>query len=97
MSRVLIREVSIIDRRHLSPFDFFDIAAIPDPFRAERRQSFFNIAVEIGIAPWAAGVVNADRFVDFDFAVERFGLRETDLTEGNPEIGEMFAVHVNFL
>ena len=40
MLGVRIGEVSIIDRRDGASFDFFHIAAVANPFRAQRRQAF---------------------------------------------------------
>ena len=47
----------------------------------------FDVAMEIRIRPGAAGVVNADGFVDFDFAGDGFGRGEGDFAEGNADVG----------
>ena len=79
------------DSRHrsaeLPPVDFFDVAAIANPFRAQRRKSLCHIAVKIRITPWAARVVNPHRLVDLDFTVHRLSRRERDLAERNTDVG----------
>src|SRR4030095_16209841 len=92
---VLLGQISIIDRPNDSPFVFFHVAASANPFRAQRRQTLFDIAVKIGIGPWAARVVNAHRLVYFDFAVRRLGRRERDFPERNANVRMQFAVYVN--
>ena len=91
----------------MSTCNDFNIAAIADPFRAQRRKSLRNIAVKIGIAPRAARVVNADRLVvknygrgaraTLDLAVHRLRRRERDFAEWNPNVGMQLAGDVNFL
>jgi hypothetical protein len=79
-------------RRNGPPFDFFDIAAIADPFRPQPRQSTRNVDIHIQVTPRAARVVNAHRFVDLDLTVHRLRRRKRDLAERDPNIGMQFAV-----
>ena len=92
---MLLGEVSIIDRRYLATDDFFYIAAVANPFRAQRRQTFGDIDMLIGVAPRAAGVVNADRLVHFDLAAHRFRRGERDFAEGNAQIAMQLAFEVD--
>ncbi len=58
-----IGQVSVVDWRDGPAFDLFDIAAVADPFRPERRQTFGDFDALIGVTPRTAGIVNADRLV----------------------------------
>jgi len=89
-------KIAVILRRNGSSLDFFYVAAIANPFRAQWRQTLRNIAVKIGVAPGTACVVHAHRFVDFDFAVERFSRRERDFAERHSDFTMQFAGDVNF-
>ena len=52
--------------------NFFNVAALANPFCAQGRKSLCHIAVKIRITPWAARVVHAHRLIDFDFTVMVF-------------------------
>src|SRR5947208_14812182 len=90
-------QITIINWRDGPSFDLFDIAAITDPFRAQRRQALFNDPSRIGstaefrIAPGTARVVNADRLVHFDLAVHRLRRREGYFAERDAKIGMQLA------
>src|SRR5438132_356078 len=98
---MLLRQISVVLRTNGASFDFFGIAAITDPFRAQRRQALFNDPSRIGstaefrIAPWAAGVVNADRLVHFNLAVHRLGRREGYFPERDANIDMYLSGDVN--
>ena len=49
-ARHAYRTISIINRLDLASFDVFDVAAIANPFRAERRRPAVNIDIYIRIA-----------------------------------------------
>ncbi len=89
-------KIPVINRLDFSSLDFFDIAAVADPFRAQRRQTARNIDIYVRIAPRAARVVNADRFVDFNFAIHRLRRRERDLAKRHAKIDMLFAGDVHF-
>src|SRR5207253_7285092 len=57
-----------------------------NPFRTEWRQTLFDIAGEVWIIPWTAGVVNAHRIVYLDLAGHRFRWREIDLAKRNANV-----------
>ena len=84
-------KVTVVDRGNGSAFDFLDVSTGADPIGAERRETALDIAVEIGVAPGTAGVVDADWFVDFDFAGHGFRRGEGDFAERNAEIEMEFA------
>ena len=54
-----------------------------------------HIDVKIRITPRTARVVDADRLVDFDFAVHRFGRCEGDFAKRNANVGMQLAADVN--
>ena len=64
-----------------------DVISSENPIRAQRRQTLVHVHLLIGVAPGAAGVVNADGFVDFDLAGHGFGRRERDFAEGDADVG----------
>ena len=78
-----------------STANFFNIAALANPFRAQRRKSLCHIAVKIRIAPWAARVVHAHRLIDFDFTVHGLSRCERDFPERNANVGMKFPDDVN--
>src|SRR5262249_11133461 len=78
---------TIIYGLDFSAFVFFHVAAVADPFPAERRQPLRDVTVKIRITPWAAGVVHAHRIIDFDFAANRFGRRERDFAKRHAHVG----------
>ena len=84
---MLFREIAVINRRDLPAFDFFDIAAVTNPFLPQCRQALLNITLKIWIAPRAAGVLNTHRLIALKAAAKIFGRRERDLAERNAKIG----------
>ena len=95
MCSMLLGKISIINRPNDSSLVFLHVAAFANPFGAQGRQALRDIAVKIGIAPRAAGVVNAHWFVHFDLAVHRFRRCERDFPEWDANIGMQFAGDVN--
>src|ERR1700719_4319397 len=93
---MLLRKPSVIDGLHLAAVVRLHIATVADPFRAQRWQTLFNIAIEICVTPRAAGVVNAHRLVHLDLAVHRLGRRERDLAKRHANVGMQFPGSVNF-
>ncbi len=88
-------EIAIIDRRDGATVDFLHIAAVANPFGAQRRQAFGYIDLLIGVAPRAARVVDADRLVHFDLAAHGFCRREGDFAERNADVGMELAGDVD--
>src|ERR1700736_529374 len=97
---MFFRQPSIVDGLNFSTVDLFDIAAFQNPISPQGRKPS-NWVKRHGpsrtgiIAPWSAGVVNADRLVHFDFAGHRLGWRERDLAERHANIGMQFPGDVN--
>src|SRR5215470_14718471 len=89
------RKPAIIDRLNLAAFDLFDIATVTNPFGAQWRQPTHYIDIRIWIAPRAARVVHARRFVYFDMAAHGFRLRESDFAERDVNARLQFAHDVN--
>src|SRR5215510_1888126 len=87
MRSMRVRKKTIIYGLDFSAFVFFHVAAVADPFPAERRQPLRDVTVKIRITPWAAGVVHAHRLIDFDFAANRFGRREGDFAKRHAHVG----------
>jgi len=104
-TRVNFREKTVINRLSFSPFDFFHISALADPFRAQRRKSLRNIAVKSGVTPRSARVVNAHRLVvknygrgsraSLHLTVHRLRRRERDFAERNPNVRMQLAGDIN--
>src|SRR5437016_12971248 len=92
---MLLGQISVVLRTNGASFNFFDIAAITDPFRAQWRQALFNVAIETRLAPGTAGVINADRLVHFDLAAHRLGRREGYFAERPAKIDMYLLGHVN--
>src|SRR5437588_7763568 len=88
---MLLGQISVVLRTNGASFDFFDIAAITDPFRTQRRQAVFDVATETRIAPGTAGVVNAHRLVHFNLAGHCFCWRERYFAERNFDVCMQFA------
>src|SRR5437899_273723 len=88
-------EIAVIDRRYRAPLNLFDVAAGADPIGAQRREAPFDVAVEIGIAPRTAGVVDANGLVDFDLAGDGFRGGERNFPERDAEVGMEFARDVD--
>jgi Leu/Phe-tRNA-protein transferase len=67
---VFLGEITVIDRCDGATVDLLHIAAGADPIGAQRGQSVFDTQISRNglVAPGAARVVDADRFVDFDLA-----------------------------
>ena len=89
-------EVSVVDRCDGATFDFFDVVALNDPRLAQRRQTLLDVQRDVRVAPRATGVVNADGFVDFDFAGDRFRGGERDFAKGDADVGVKRAGDENF-
>src|SRR5260370_31300676 len=92
---MFLRQIAIIDWPNDTAVDFLDITTRENPVSTQGRKPLNWVKRHAWIAPRTAGVVNADRFVDFDLAVHRFGRRERDLAERNPEVGVQFTGEVN--
>ena len=69
---MLFRKIAIVDRPNDTTLDLFNIAAVANPFARNAGRPCCNIDMLIRIAPRAARVVNAHRFVRLELAVERF-------------------------
>src|SRR5881396_2111835 len=72
-SRVLVRQIAIINWPNDSSFDFVHISALQDPIAAQGRKPLYWIKRHAWVAPWAARVVHAYRLIDFDFTVYGLG------------------------
>src|SRR5688572_18405832 len=90
-----VGEVAIVLGVDFAAFIGFDVVAGDDPFFAEGGQALFDGAGVGGIAPGAGGVVDADGFVDFDFAGVGLGGAEGDLAHGNADVGMELAFDVD--
>src|SRR3984893_14134211 len=88
-------EVSIVDGLNFYTFYSSALAAFQNPIPPQGRQALNWVERHAWIAPGAAGVVNADRLVHFDFAGHRLGWREADFTERHAKIGMQFPGDVN--
>jgi len=64
----------------------FHVGAIGDPICAHGRQPLLDIAGEIGIAPRAAAIIDANWLIDFNGAVEGFGWGEDNFAKGNADL-----------
>src|SRR5206468_9169609 len=93
---MFLGEKAVVNGLEFASFDFFDIAARANPFRAQLRQTACHIDICISIAPRTARIVNTHRLVHFDLAIHRFRRRERNLAERNTKIGMQFPGHVNF-
>ena len=92
---VRLGKVAVILRNDGAPLVLLHVAALQDPVLADARQALLDIALEAGIAPGAAGIVNADGGVGFDLAAHRLGMRERDLAHGHAQAGVDAALQVN--
>ena len=84
---VLARKVTIVHRLHFSSCVGCRIAALRNPFLAERRESLGDIPVEIGITPRPAAFINADGGVRFQLAVKVLSRGERDLAHWDTHLG----------
>ena len=73
---MLFRKIAIVDWPNDTTLDLFNVAAVANPFCAQRRQTVCNIDMLIRIAPWTTRVVDVHWFVRLERAVERFGRRK---------------------
>ena len=92
---MFLGKVAIVDWPNESSLDLFHIAAVANPFRAQRRQTSFDIAVKFRVAPRPTGVVNTRRLVKLERFVERFSWRERNLPERDAQIDMDFSDDVN--
>ncbi|MCG3163193.1 MAG: hypothetical protein JMDDDDMK_04576 [Acidobacteria bacterium] len=81
------RAVAVVFGFDRAAFVLFHVAASDDPLAAQGGQSVAHVALERGIAPRAACVVNADGIVDFNLAVEAFGYVLRDFAERHVDTG----------
>ena len=70
--RVILRKEAVILRLDGATSDLFHVTAVANPFCPQCRQAFGYINLLIGVAPWTARVVNADRLIHLDLAAHRF-------------------------
>ena len=94
---VFLGKISVINRLNFSSIDFFNIAALANPFCTQRRKSLCHIAVKIGITPWAACVVHAHGFVDFYFTVYGLSRCEGDFPKRNTNLAMHLSRNVRLL
>ncbi len=94
-SRVLVRQIAIINWPNDSSLDLVHISALQDPIAAQGRKPLYWVKRHAWIAPWAARVVNAYRLVYFGFAVHRLRRRERDFPERHANIPMQFGADVN--
>ena len=79
----IVRQITIIDGLHVATFILFDIAARSDPFTPPRRQAFAHITIHGRIAIRAARVIDAHRWILFQFVFEVASWALIDFTEGD--------------
>ena len=68
---VLLRQVAVVLRLHFAAIVVLDIARFENPLAAQRGKAFFGGACESRIAPRAGAIIDADRIVFLDAAIER--------------------------
>ncbi len=68
IARVGLREETVVARGDGAAVVFDHVGALQDPWLSQRRQALLDVAMESGIAPRPAGVVDADRVVRLDGA-----------------------------
>src|SRR5215213_140946 len=88
------REITIVDRFHFATFIRLDVAAIHDPVASQTRQSGRRIAMKLGVAPWSTRIVNANRRVRGQTAVELARRVLSNLAKRHTHAGQC-AVDVN--
>ena len=91
------REVAVVFRFDLAAIVLGNVPSPADPCLAQGRDTFARVAGKFRVAPWAAGVVDADRLVRLELAVEIFRRREADLAERDADFGMDFAFDVDAL
>ena len=82
-----LREVAVIGRGYGAAVVSLNVAAGEDPVLAEPREALLDVAMEGGVAPWAAGIVNADRVIRLEGTGEIFGGGKGDLAHGDAHLG----------
>src|SRR6185295_5659068 len=87
-------EITIIDRLRLSTRIFFNITTTNDPLAPHLRQSFADVALNLGIAPRPARVVNTNRWIRRHRAVEIARLALRDFAKRNSHAW-LLAIDVN--
>ena len=80
-----------------APGDLLDIAAAQNPLATQRGQAVLGVAMKRFVSPRAAAIVNPDRFIGFDFAIEGLGRVERDFAKGNAKIRVNSARQIDFL
>jgi hypothetical protein len=66
-----------------------------NPLRAQRGQTFLNVALETRIAPGTGAVIDADRLILLDGTGVGFGGREFDFAHRHADVGMQLALDVN--
>ena len=80
---MFVREVTVVFGCHLSAVIFGNITSGENPFVAQGGQAFFDVALEVRIAPRARAVVDADGCVLFYPSIRMLGLGKRNLPERN--------------
>jgi len=84
---MLIAKITIVARCYRATFVFFHVRSRQDPRSSHRRQTLYHIPGELGIAPRAAAIVNADGIVDLGLSVEGFGRPQRNFSHRNSDVG----------
>ena len=92
---MLLGQVTVIDRVRESSAGFLHVPAVANPLRPKRRQAIFHAAFELRITPRPAGVINANRFVYLDLALERLRGGEYYFAHRHADLLVEGAVHIN--
>src|SRR4029077_8874987 len=89
-SRVLVRQIAIINWPNDSSLDLVYISALQDPIAAQRRKPLYWVKHHAWVPPWAARVVNTYGLVCFGLTVHRLRRREGDFPERHANIPMQF-------
>jgi hypothetical protein len=88
-------QVTVVLRLDLTAFVFLHVATIQNPFAPKRGQAVCNAATRALITPRPAGVINPDRLIRFDVAVETFGGMQSNFAERHTNLRMQFSGNVN--
>ena len=83
---MLAGEVAVVHGLNFTPLVGSDVTALLDPALAQGWKALRGVTVEIGVAPGAAAVIDADGIVRLEFAREVLGGGELDLAHRDADL-----------